>query len=143
MKKLYLLLSIALAINVVQATEDTHLAKAKEFVDLNPIEEMMEQMAESFSLNPQFQQLNVDYKEFLKQITQASKESTTKLYKKYFTEKELDDISTFYKTDTGKKFLATAPTIAIESSQELMPKVIDFMQNATKKAEKVEVAATK
>ncbi|WP_375650104.1 DUF2059 domain-containing protein [Bartonella sp. OT172YNZD] len=37
------------------------------------------------------------------------------VYAKYFTQKELDAITTFYNSDTGKKFLTEVPNIARDS----------------------------
>ena len=41
----------------------------------------------------------------------------TPIYAKYFTEKELDDIITFYQTSTGKKLIAVMPE-ALREIQE-------------------------
>lgn len=48
------------------------------------------------------------------------------IYEKHFTEKEIDDIITFYRTDTGKKLIEKLPIITHEAQkigQELGEKV--------------------
>ncbi len=53
------------------------------------------------------------------------KEDLAKLYAKYYNKKELEDITNFYKTKTGKKVLATMGRVAYEgqliTQQRLRP----------------------
>lgn len=43
-------------------------------------------------------------------------EMVVPIYEKHFTEKEIDDILMFYKTDTGKKLIEKLPIILQEST---------------------------
>jgi len=47
----------------------------------------------------------------------------TELYGKYFTEDELRDLITFYKTPTGKKTLSVLPQLLAESIQKTSEKI--------------------
>jgi len=64
-----------------------------------------------------------DYEKILKDYFnkymgwELMKEDIVKLYTKYFTAKELQELKEFYSTDLGKKSLKLLPTITAESMQ--------------------------
>jgi len=55
------------------------------------------------------------------------------VYTKHFTRKEIDDLATFYKTPTGKKFAATLPTISGEVGAKMAPLMMTRLPAALKK----------
>jgi hypothetical protein len=73
------------------------------------------------------------------------KEDLAKLYSKYYTPKELEDITNFYKTPTGKKVLATMGKLAYEgqliTQKRLRPHLNELkkiLDDAMEKAKKEE-----
>ena len=56
------------------------------------------------------------------------------IYSKHFTESELRDMISFYRTPTGQKMIRTMPDVVVESmgimSEQLMPKLQNFMKKA-------------
>src|SRR5262249_7173682 len=66
------------------------------------------------------------FQERLKQridLGQLVEDIGTELYDKYYTEDELRDLITFYKTPTGKKTLSVLPQIFAESIQRTSEKI--------------------
>ena len=66
------------------------------------------------------------FQERLKQridLGQLVEDISTELYDKYYTEDELRDLITFYKTPTGKKTLSVLPQIFAESIQRTSEKI--------------------
>jgi len=66
------------------------------------------------------------FQERLKQridLGQLVEDIGTELYGKYFTEDELRDLITFYKTPTGKKTLSVLPQLLAESIQKTSEKI--------------------
>ncbi len=80
------------------------------------------------------------------------KEDLAKLYSKYYTPQELEDITNFYKTKTGKKVLATMGKLAYEgqmlTQKRLRPhldelkKILDEAMEKAKKEDKKESNST-
>jgi len=80
------------------------------------------------------------------------KQDLAKLYSKYYTKEELEDITNFYKTKTGKKVLATMGKLAYEgqmlTQKRLRPhldelkKILDDAMEKSKKENKKEANTT-
>jgi hypothetical protein len=75
------------------------------------------------------------YKELLPQrinFAQEVEEISYAIYSKYYTEQELKDLITFYKTPTGRKVIAVMPQVMQESMQRsmerLMPQQMQLIQ---------------
>lgn len=68
----------------------------------------------------------VDYGQLLEDVTIA-------IYSKYYNEKELKDLISFYKSDTGRRSIELAPKLIAESMSEagnrLMPVMEDVMRD--------------
>ena len=73
----------------------------------------------------------------------AIKPDFVKLYKKYFSEKEINDITGFYKTPTGKKSMQVMPTVMMESMQIGMKRVQDKMPELKKMLDDIDGKKTK
>ena len=72
------------------------------------------------------------------------------IYSKHFTESELRDMISFYRTPTGQKMIRTMPDVVVESlgimSEQLMPKLQIFMKKAVEQEStkiKREISKTK
>jgi uncharacterized protein len=59
-------------------------------------------------------------------------EDMVNMYDKIFTEKEIKDYITFYKTPSGQKFIAATPEIQKETMQIMMSKYMPEMMKAIK-----------
>lgn len=73
----------------------------------------------------------VDYKDLVKRIVP--------IYSKNFTEKEIDDLTTFYKSSTGKEMLTKMPVILQESmlvGQEWGTELAQKIESEIKPSEK-------
>ncbi len=55
--------------------------------------------------------------EFIEEFTDIMRKETGKIYLDLFTEKELADIATFYRTDTGQKLIQKTPALMMAASQ--------------------------
>lgn len=68
------------------------------------------------------------------------RESTVRLYSKYFTEAELSDLIAFYGTATGRKSLEVLPAIMRESMEvgasQVAPKIEQAMKEALEESER-------
>lgn len=101
------------------------------------MEVMMKNMSAQMDIQPDEQAL---FDEYYSQMTQIIKEDMSwarmeplvvDIYRRNFTEKELDDMLVFYKSDTGKAILAKMPVVMQESmqiSQQLMQQSIPKIQ---------------
>lgn len=92
---------------------------------------MMNQMRNQFPIKDSLR--NARSNEMMKLTIQSVKEITKKklnedlvvIYDKYFTESEINDYITFYKSPSGQKFIKTTPEI----SKEIMKFMILIMQD--------------
>lgn len=101
------------------------------------MEAMMKNMATQMGVKPEEQAI---FDEYYNQMTQIIKDDMSwakmeplvvDIYRRNFTEKELDDMLAFYKTDTGKSLLAKMPVVMQESmqiSQVLMQQSVPKIQ---------------
>jgi len=66
--------------------------------------------------NSKFKKVEKDIRAFYEKYIgwNAMKDDLAKLYAKYYTAKELEDIANFYKTPTGQKVLKNMPKLSIE-----------------------------
>ncbi|MCD9188420.1 MAG: DUF2059 domain-containing protein [Pyrinomonadaceae bacterium] len=58
------------------------------------------------------------------------------IYDKYFTEKELGELVTFYKSETGQKFISVTPELVAESNKitetKLLPQILSLVDEIIK-----------
>ena len=85
-------------------------------------------------------------------LGQLMEEMMIPLYDKHFTESEIQDLVTFYKSPTGQKMVAEMPSLTIDImgavSEKVMPKLQEYMTEAAEAEitilkEKVKPAAKK
>ena len=62
----------------------------------------------------------------------AIKDDQAKIYKKYFSIKEMEDLKNFYKTETGKKTLSLMPEIMTEGQVLAQKKIVPHMDELKK-----------
>ncbi len=65
------------------------------------------------------------------------KDDMAKMYTKHYTASELQDLSKFYATETGKKTIKVMPQIAAESMQISQGKIMPHMQELQESIAKV------
>jgi hypothetical protein len=69
-------------------------------------------------------------------LSQVTEEITYSVYSKFYTEDELKDMISFFKTPTGKKTITLAPKVMAESmqlsNQMILPKVVQLIQEIAK-----------
>jgi hypothetical protein len=58
---------------------------------------------------------------------------TSEVYTKHFTRKEIDDLATFYRTPTGKKFASKLPVLSGEAGAKMAPLLMTRLPAALKK----------
>ncbi|WP_026462365.1 DUF2059 domain-containing protein [Adhaeribacter aquaticus] len=128
MKKLILLASLLISLITVQAqttpAKSSHYKAAEELMLTmnmkNNIEQSMQQMlALQLKSNPALQPMESSLKAFLSKYMSwtALKDDYISIYMKEFSEKEIKDMSAFYKTETGKKLAAKQTTIMLKTAQ--------------------------
>lgn len=84
------------------------------------------------------------YREFFVQnIGQMVEEVSYPVYDKNFTEDELRDLITFYRTPTGQKMISIAPKMAMEAMTAIMEKFSPKMQEFMKETAEAELALLK
>lgn len=130
------------------ADESTKDKKLNELVNLMDMDSMVESMYSQMEVMTQnmFTQMGVQpseqaiFDEYYNQIMLILKEDMSwskmeplvvDIYRRNFTEKEIDDMLAFYKTDTGKSLLKKMPVVMQESmqmSQSLMQQSIPKIQ---------------
>lgn len=58
------------------------------------------------------------------------------IYDKYFSEKELSELVTFYKSETGQKFISVTPELVAESNKitetKLLPQILSLVDEVIK-----------
>ena len=71
-------------------------------------------------------------------INKAVKEYMPKIYDKYFTENEIDELTKFYQTPTGQKYIKIAPNIQMELMQSYMNKdLLTFQKKVEEKRKEI------
>jgi len=98
---------------------------------------MMNQMQ---SLMPSDSTAKIRSNEMMKTLMQTAKEVSRKLidedmvllYDKYFTQNEINDYITFYKSPSGQKFLKVTPDLQKDIMMAMMQKYIPDLQKAIK-----------
>jgi uncharacterized protein len=109
-----------------QAAEDLLLTMNMKQV----IEESLEQMlALQLKNNPNLQPAEATLKQFFSKYMswQALREDYIKIYMEEFTEKELKDMLSFFKTDTGKKMASKQTILMMKGAQLGQSKVQEHM----------------
>lgn len=124
MKKLFLL--GAISISSLIFSQNQKQEKIKELTNLIGLANLMDTI-----INQTIEEVPELPIEFWQEIRKEFNptfvdELMVSIYEKHFTEKEIDDIITFYRTDTGKKLIEKLPIITHEAQkigQELGEKV--------------------
>lgn len=127
MKRILVFIFLALVLfssSTVYAVDDSHKKAAEKLLDMigmkNVLEQSIEQMLD-FQL--QQQPALMPYKEvmmkFLKKHMsfESLKNDFINMYVSEFTEKELNDITEFYQTPTGKKTIEKIPALMAKGAQ--------------------------
>jgi hypothetical protein len=74
--------------------------------------------------------------ESVKKMITLIKDDKMKLYDKYFTQAEINDMIAFYKSPTGRKYVSTSPEITKEIMMKVMKEYVPEMQKALKERSK-------
>lgn len=145
-KILFMTLSILiLTISSAFATDDAKLVLAKELLSLtvtqqsinqimNAIKQMqlsqMKQMEPSKSESAEINKMNDKMMKLIgEELTEENiKNDFARIYADKFTEQELKDIITFYKSTTGQKMIKVTPEIAMQSMQKTMERMAPKMK---------------
>jgi len=143
-----ILLSIIFAATTVAAFSQTKQESIKELFHLMQTDSMMEktfaaivpaimtQIPKEEKDSIKSAQMNL----FMNSLITSSKEMCKKMlnedivlvYDKLFTENEIEDLITFYKTPTGKKMIEKSPEMQKEIMSMLMQKYMPELQNNIK-----------
>jgi len=106
------------------------LSEMKEIKELTPAEQqhLRDEISESaIRTSQRFRELLTQRVNFV----QMTEEISSQLYAKYFSENELRDLVTFYKSSTGRRTLEIMPNLLSESmtkaNERIMPVVKDLM----------------
>lgn len=106
-----------------QTATDSHTSAAAELLDVLQVESQFSGTRQQFlalllQQQPQlasYQDILVDFLEEF--VSWESLEGDyIALYKKYLTEEELREITAFYRTETGQKFVTLTPQLTLESA---------------------------
>ena len=159
MKNILIILIALLSINAV-AQEATKDEKLKELVNVMDMDSMLESMYSQMEIMMQNAATEMGVKpseqpifdEYYSKMTLVMRESMSwekmepgivALYDRNFTEKEIDSMLEFYKSDAGKAILEKMPAVMNESmllGQELMrdtiPKLKEISQQLAEDLEK-------
>lgn len=68
------------------------------------------------------------------QVAEIVEETQLELYDRYFTEKQLRDLTTFFKTKTGRRYVEVARTIAAETRKNLRAAMERYQSQTTEAA---------
>jgi uncharacterized protein len=147
MKKLVLLVSLlcSLVVALAQTPEKSKHYKAAEELLLTMdmeqvINENLEQiLALQLKNNPHLQPAEASIKQFFNKYMswQALREDYIRIYMEAFTEKELQDMISFFKTDTGKQLAAKQMMLMMKSAQLGQSKVQEHMSELQEMLQKL------
>lgn len=91
------------------------------------------------SADARFKSFSRKFREKLPQRIDSKKyveELMYPIYDKYFTEKELGELITFYKSETGQKFISVTPELVAESNKitetKLLPQILSLVDEVIK-----------
>ena len=148
MKRMVMLLGLLLTLVVVQAQtpeKSKHYKAAEELLlTMNmeqAIAESLEQMlALQLRNNPNLQPAEATLKQFFSKYMswEALREDYIQIYMEEFTEKELKDMMSFFKTDTGKKMAAKQTTLMMKGAQLGQNKVQEHMSELQEMLQKLD-----
>ena len=148
MKRMVMLLGLLLTLVVVQAQtpeKSKHYKAAEELLlTMNmeqAIAESLEQMlALQLRNNPNLQPAEATLKQFFNKYMswEALREDYIQIYMEEFTEKELKDMMSFFKTDTGKKMAAKQTTLMMKGAQLGQNKVQEHMSELQEMLQKLD-----
>ena len=143
-----MVLGLLLTLVVVQAQtpeKSKHYKAAEELLlTMNmeqAIAESLEQMlALQLRNNPNLQPAEATLKVFFKKYMswEALREDYIQIYMEEFTEKELKDMMSFFKTDTGKKMAAKQTTLMMKGAQLGQNKVQEHMSELQEMLQKLD-----
>jgi uncharacterized protein len=148
MKKMVMLFGLLVSLVVVQAqTPDKgkHYRAAEELLlTMNMKQVIGESLDQLLALqiknNPSLQPAEATLKQFFNKYMswEALREDYIKIYMEEFTEKELKDMMSFYKTDTGKKMAAKQSTLMLKGAQLGQSKVQEHMSELQEMLQKLD-----
>ena len=143
-----MVLGLLLTLVVVQAQtpeKSKHYKAAEELLlTMNmeqAIAESLEQMlALQLRNNPNLQPAEATLKQFFNKYMswEALREDYIRIYMEEFTEKELKDMMSFFKTDTGKKMAAKHTTLMMKGAQLGQNKVQEHMSELQEMLQKLD-----
>ena len=143
-----MVLGLLLTLVVVQAQtpeKSKHYKAAEELLlTMNmeqAIAESLEQMlALQLRNNPNLQPAEATLKQFFNKYMswEALREDYIQIYMEEFTEKELKDMMSFFKTDTGKKMAAKQTTLMMKGAQLGQNKVQEHMSELQEMLQKLD-----
>lgn len=154
MKKLAVLVICVLLATWTFAEEKTnHYTVAKEYVETIITEENLKGITEQvlnvmLATQPELEKYKPTLLKFFDKYFSVKdlKEEYVKMYMDYFTEKELSEMSAFYKTETGKKAINLQPVMFQKGSeiskdrfQKYFPELIDMIKVEVDKEKKDEI----
>jgi hypothetical protein len=149
MKKVMMLLGLLFALVggiQAQTTEKSKHYKAAEDLLLTmnmkqAIDESVDQMLVlQLKNNPNLQPAEATLKQFFNKYMswEALREDYIQIYMEEFTEKELKDMMSFFKTDTGKKMAAKQTTLMMKGAQLGQNKVQEHMSELQEMLQKLD-----
>jgi len=141
-------LSIFLFITAFTAFSQTKQESIRELIHLTQTDSMMEKMYKSI-FPTLMKQISIEVndssrlattEEYMNSMMLSAKEISkkimdediSKIYEKYYTESELQDLVVFYKSSTGKKVIEKMPEMQAEITTIVMQKLLpEIKRNAT------------
>src|SRR5262245_3444287 len=101
-----------------EETPDNHRAAAERLMAQIDIQRLMDAMIEAslsgqFEVNPQIRVFEKEMRDFFQKYMswESLKEDFIRIYMEAYTQRELEDLSAFYDTPTGKKSIAIMPEL--------------------------------
>jgi uncharacterized protein len=149
MKKVVLLLGLLFALAggaQAQTPEKSKHYKAAEdlLLTMNMKQSLDESLNQMLTLqlrnNPKLQPAEATLKQFFSKYMswEALREDYIQIYMEEFTEKELKDMMSFFKTDTGRKMAAKQGTLMMKGAQLGQSKVQEHMSELQEMLQKLE-----
>ena len=127
----------------VNADENSHKKAANELLVTMGIEKMLEQSNERLvSLQVAKNRQIVGYEDIVKAFYdkhsnwEIIKDDVIKMYTQAFTEQELNELTTFYKSPTGQKALSEMPALMVKTIHTGQQNIKDNLPELKKEIEK-------
>jgi len=128
---------------LVNADEKSHKKAANELLVTMGIEKMLEQSNERLvSIQVAKNRKIAGYEDLVKAFYdkysnwEVIKDDAIKMYTQSFTEQELNELTTFYKSPTGQKALSTMPTLMVKTIHLGQQNIKEHLPELKKEIEK-------